>query len=86
MMDVKIILKIHMQQKQVTMFHQVFQCLQYRHLKYKINMMCAEIGKIGKTAWILKRTRSGDKLLLRRKKEVINKRSAGIIWKCKHLL
>ena len=50
MMDVKIILKIHMQQKQVTMFHQVFQCLQYRHLKYKINMMCAEIGKIGKTA------------------------------------
>ena len=32
-MDVKIILKIHSQQKQANIFHQVFQCLQYDHLK-----------------------------------------------------
>ena len=32
-MDAKIILKIHLQQESVNMFHEVFQCLQYRHLK-----------------------------------------------------
>ena len=31
--DECIILKIHQKQKQVNIFHQVFQCLQYHHLK-----------------------------------------------------
>ena len=31
--DCKIALKIYLQQKQVNIFHQVFPCLQYRHLK-----------------------------------------------------
>ena len=40
LIDVKIILKIHLQQKQVNIFHQVFQCLQDHHLKaYKISML-----------------------------------------------
>ena len=32
--DIKIILKIHSQQKQANIFHQVLQCLQY-HQKHK---------------------------------------------------
>ena len=32
-MDVKIILKVHLQQKQQNIFHQVFQCLQFLHLE-----------------------------------------------------
>ena len=32
-MDVKIILKINLQQKQVNIFYQVFQYLQYFHLE-----------------------------------------------------
>ena len=32
-MDLKIILKIHLQQKQANIFRQVFQCLQYCHLE-----------------------------------------------------
>ena len=31
-MDVKIFLQNHLPQKRVSIFHQVFQCLQYRHL------------------------------------------------------
>ena len=33
LMDVEIILKIHLQQKQANIFHQVFQCLYYLHLE-----------------------------------------------------
>ena len=33
LMDVKIIVKIHLEQKQVNIFQQIFQCLQYHHLK-----------------------------------------------------
>ena len=32
-MDVKTILKYHLQQMQVNIFYQVFQCLQYHYLK-----------------------------------------------------
>ena len=32
-MDVKIILKNHVQQKHVNIFHQIFQCLKHRHLE-----------------------------------------------------
>ena len=40
LMDVKIILKIHLQQKQMNTFHQVFQFLQFDYLKaQKISMM-----------------------------------------------
>ena len=43
-MDVKIILKNHPQQKKLNIFHQVFQCVLYHHLKqYKIIMMCKEV-------------------------------------------
>ena len=34
-MDVKVIRKINLQQKLVNIFHQVFRCLQYWHLKEK---------------------------------------------------
>ena len=37
-----------------------------------------------KVLWILKR--AYNKIILKRKNEVINKRAAGIIWKCKNLL
>ena len=44
-MAVKIILKIHIQQKQVNLCHQVFQCLQYLHLEAKkISIMYTEIN------------------------------------------
>ena len=44
LMIVQIILKMHSQQKYANIFHQVFQCLQYRHLKpYKISMMYTEV-------------------------------------------
>ena len=43
-MDVKIILKIHLQQIQGNIFHQVFQCLQYLHLEaQKISMIYTEV-------------------------------------------
>ena len=43
-MDIKVILKSHLQQKQVNMSYQLFQCLQYHHLKtYKIDMMYIEV-------------------------------------------
>ena len=42
-MDVKITLKIHLQQKLVNIFHQVFQRLQFLHLEaQKISMIYAE--------------------------------------------
>ena len=37
LMDLKIFLKIHLQQKQVNILHQVFQYLQYCHLKTENN-------------------------------------------------
>ena len=44
LIDTKIIFKIHPQQKQANIFHQVFQCLRYRHLKaWKRSMMYTEV-------------------------------------------
>ena len=44
LMDVKIILKIYLQQKQVNISHQVFQCVQYHDLKaQKISMMYTDV-------------------------------------------
>ena len=44
-MDIKIILKIHLQQKEANILHQVFQCLQYLGLEaYKISMMYTEVN------------------------------------------
>ena len=42
--DTKVILKNRPQQKWVNIFHQVFQCLQYHHLKaQKISMMYTDL-------------------------------------------
>ena len=49
-MDVKIILKIHLQQIQANIFHQVFQCLQYLHLEAsKIGMIYREVNIVWKS-------------------------------------
>ena len=43
-MDIKMVLKNYLQQKEGNVFHQVFQCLQYLHLKaYKISLIYAEV-------------------------------------------
>ena len=48
--DECIILKIHQKQKQVNIFHQVFQCLQYCHLKtQKISMTYTEVKIVRKS-------------------------------------
>ena len=44
-MDVKRNLKIRLQQKLVNIFHQIFKCLQYRHLEaLKISIMYTEVN------------------------------------------
>ena len=43
-MDVEIVLRIHLQQTEANIFHEVFHCLQYLHLEaYKISMMYTEV-------------------------------------------
>ena len=43
-MDVKTVLKIHLQQNEVNIFHQVFQYLQYLHSEAKkISMIYTEV-------------------------------------------
>ena len=43
-MDIKTILKIHLQQNEANIFHQIFQCLQYLNLEAKkISMIYTEI-------------------------------------------
>ena len=44
LMDIKTIMKIHLHQKQANIFHQVFQCPQYRQLEAeKISTMYTEV-------------------------------------------
>ena len=49
-MDVKIILKIQIQQKQTNIFNKIFQCLQYLILEArKISMLCIEVKIVQKS-------------------------------------
>ena len=66
-MDVKTILKIHLQQDQMNIFHQVCQCLQYGHLKaQKISVIYAEVVK---TAWTINFKEKKIKLLTNEQQE-----------------